>query len=1338
MIFRCAAFAIALLALGVWAPVGGSAEPDPVVDGLPRLVWRPVFQPLEAPGLDSVFRDTLVVDSSGFLWLGGLDGLIRYDGQRRRIVSGTPDDPQLFVGTIRAMVADAVEPDVLWVATEDAVTRYDLRRERFDVFRSDAATPGPPAGSIRALVSDPRGRLWIGTLQGALVRYDPAHRAWRTFDSDDGFDASTVVALSVGRSGQVYVGGARQVYEILADDRVALFERPGPSIGVRSVHEAPDGTVWIGTIQGLARLDRATQSFDLVHAAPPGKDKPGVVFEIVDAENGALWIGWSDHGPVLFDPATGSMQTVAGHEEPEFSVHGLTREPRGVVWLQNTVSTEYTRFDPAGQAYRFFEPEFPGSPSVHQIMGLCGDLDERFYMGTDKGLLEIEAETGNVLAWHRPETDLPALVVSSCHFDAQGTLWVGTFDGLFRRRAGDDRFELLEHDGERAGALAHKVVAFVEQAADGSLWVGTFAELHRYDSVGDRFERFRWELEGTTFDSLTPHRMLVDRGGQVWFTTLLGGLYTIEPGGEAIRFVPYHPDEPDISSSLKIYDLAQQGNVLWLATDGGGLRKLDASRRLVAEYDLEQGLANVVGNLQIDRDGMLWLWTDRGLLRFDPDSESVLGFEIDRATKGSHFSSTYLLPTGRIVRTHVQRMAVFDPDEMVARRTERRPPRIAVSGLRFAQEAVPIGDEAPIDRAVHQASHVDLGYRDDIVSFELATFDFDAPSSHRISYRLRGFDERWIVTPPDWAVATYTDLDPGQYVFEARAAHADGPWSEPTALAVVVAPPPWRTGWAYAGYLLGALGLAFATWRGHRRKLERERRVNRQLRELDRLKDDFLANTSHELRTPLFGISGLAESALAGRHGSLNAPLRDDLELIVSSARRLSTLVNDILDFSKSRHQGIELRRRPVDLRALVDVVLTLIRPLVADKELELENRIDAGFEPVEIDRDRIQQVLHNLIGNAIKFTAAGSVTVDADRRDDAVYVSVRDTGAGVPKPLQAAIFRAFEQGSPSVEREHGGTGLGLAVSRQIVERHGGSMWVESEPGAGATFYFSLPRRPAAAPAAVADSGSERAVVPSAVRRAVEVTVEAESAAETVAGQAMISGGVTGRILVVDDDAVNRRVLVGYLEDLGHDVLQAADGPCALEILTSEPADRSPVDSSPHESAPRDATDSDPATGDDAERIDLVLLDIMMPKMSGYEVCRAIRRRWSREDLPVLFLTAKSQVADRVAGFAQGANDYLLKPVARGELMARVAKELELLALHRQLAGEVRSLSGLLPICASCKSVRDDDGYWSQIETYISQRSEAQFSHGICPDCLHRLYGDLDETVTPSETSTEP
>lgn len=388
-----------------------------------------------------------------------------------------------------------------------------------------------------------------------------------------------------------------------------------------------------------------------------------------------------------------------------------------------------------------------------------------------------------------------------------------------------------------------------------------------------------------------------------------------------------------------------------------------------------------------------------------------------------------------------------------------------------------------------------------------------------------------------------------------------------------------------------------------------------QLGERDRLKNEFLSNTSHEIRTPLHGIIGIAESLIDGAAGRLSEETCANLSMIVANARRLSNLVNDILDFSKLQDRNLELPVRAVDVHVVTDIVLTLARPLAGKKKVDLVNAIDPDLPPASADENRLQQILLNLVGNAVKFTPCGKVEVSAEASREQLCITVTDTGIGIPQDKFDIIFESFEQGDGSVAREYGGTGLGLAVTKKLVELYGGTIRVSSVVGEGSQFSFTLPvskEKPN-------ENSGTREKPLSPLQSAEPTLVE-------------IPGPEEGhfRILVVDDEPVNIQVLVNLFSLSNYCILNAPNGIEAMELVEK------------------------------FGKPDLVLLDVMMPRMSGFEVCQKLRETWSPSELPIILLTAKNQIEDLIKGFEVGASDYITKPFSKNELLARTMLHLQL------------------------------------------------------------------------------
>ncbi|XID96005.1 ATP-binding protein [Paenibacillaceae bacterium WGS1546] len=403
--------------------------------------------------------------------------------------------------------------------------------------------------------------------------------------------------------------------------------------------------------------------------------------------------------------------------------------------------------------------------------------------------------------------------------------------------------------------------------------------------------------------------------------------------------------------------------------------------------------------------------------------------------------------------------------------------------------------------------------------------------------------------------------------------------------------------------------------------------LSEELIDLNRMKDEFLANTSHELKTPLHGIMNLSQALKDEKSGPLNREQREQLAVVVSVARRMSNLINDILDLSRLKHRGIRLELKPVDIRAVIGSQQEIFRNYIGDKPVTLRFEWPDKLPDAIADESRLLQIAYNLIGNAIKFTPEGEVAVTARASGHMLVVSVADTGIGIEADKREAIFETFEQVGTSVAREYGGTGLGLGIARRLVELHGGEIKVESEPGRGSVFTFTLPVSPG--------KSAERAVSPGLAAEAVAAerfdfrSGRLEAAATAVPGQT--SAAREQAILAVDDEPVNLRVLGAVFADEPYEVVTAASGAEALALLAG-----------------------------DRGKFGLVILDVMMPGLSGYETCRRIREQHALSELPVLMTTVRSEPDDVMHGFEAGANDYLTKPFQAYELRARARTLLEM------------------------------------------------------------------------------
>ena len=1237
----------------------------------------PRFETLTvADGLSANSVRRVLQDRQGFLWVATYDGLSRYDGATFTEFHHDPGDPHSLGDDITSRLFEARDGH-LWVGTESGLDRYDPVTETFAHFRhnpDDSTTIGK--GPVAAIAEDAGGALWVGTWSGGLNRYDPETATFAHFRHDP-------------------------------DDPASL-----PHDNVYALAPDPDGGLWVGTAAGVVRIvapahDAAALSrvdFDMTSTFGGGI----IAYALRLDRTGLLWVGTSDMGLLRYDPATGATRHYppgpGGPGHPW--VLSIFEDREGALWV-GTAGGGLHRYDAGRDAFERFghDPADPTSLADHHVRDVFEDRTGVLWVGTGRGLSR-RLPLSRVVAQERHRPGDPASLssddVTAFVEDAAGALWVGTWGGGLNRRDPDTgAFERVPLPYE--GALARNVDNIVSLAADpdGTVWVSTMGGLFRHLGTG-RSELFMAvDSAGSTFPIRAPGPLKVPRTGRLWVGTQYG-LYDVDVTSR--RAVEYKPAPPNPRSNINQWVhtiLAEPDGPLWVSVDptalyrfnpeeetftdvrptfGGGapvgyvtsllrarsgalwvgttsgLERIDADGR-GQRYGRADGLPNTtIHGLLEDPAGHIWAATNRGLSRFDPLTEAFQsygtrdGLQGDIANEGAFYQSP---STGRFYIGGDLGFNAFDPSALPP---EPPPPAPVLTGLRLSGTPVPIADErSPLRRALSMTEALRLQYDDRVVTFAFASLDFRAPYAHRYAVRLDGFDDDWREVGEEQE-ATFTNLSPGRYTFRVRAAGRDGVWGDETALGVTVVPPWWRAWWAYLGYTLLAVGLLAAAYQARRRRhelrhrLEMEHLEAEKLRELDHARSRFFANVSHEFRTPLTLTLGPLDDLKAGLHGPLSAPMAAQVDLARRNAARVLDLINQILDVARLEAGRTPLRAQPLDLGAFVEAVAQPFREGAARKAITFE--VDGPATPVEVyaDPGQFEKVVANLLSNAVKFTPeGGTVRVTVAAADGAARVAVRDSGPGIPAADLPHVFDRFYQVG-GAEQTRLGTGIGLALANEVVDLHGGTLAVESEEGFGSTFTVTLPLgRTHLTPEQVVEGDAPWAPTETLPARPTEPRGDRDTdgtgdADENAAADEASADADVTTVLVVEDHPEVRAYVRRHLTEgePAYRVLEAADGAAGLALAR--------------------------------ERLpDLILSDVMMPKLDGLGLCRALKSDPETDFIPVVLLTAKAAPEDRLEGLGELADDYLTKPFDPAELRARVAN---LIAMRTRLRERFRHDGG--------------------------------------------------------------
>ncbi|MBO1321822.1 two-component regulator propeller domain-containing protein [Acanthopleuribacter pedis] len=1192
-------------------------------------------------------------DDRGFLWIGTQAGLVRYDGYQMRVFPVSPDGRGPSIPNTGRIVGG--KNDTLWIGTwGGGLNRLHLKTLRFDYFQHDPNKPGSLSNDyIHSLYKDRRGRLWVGTVAGGLHLWLPEKNAFHNFVPRDGPEGEFV---------------PWRIWDIVED---------------------PGGRILVACNQGVFRLEEGETLADARFVRPAYI--PREMFEqgvpqtrtmLLDRNN-HLWVGTRE-GLWRLNVLTGEARRYnAGQDKDSHLLHPLINDlyedHLGRVWIATWGGLHL--YLPERDAFHYFLSDYDrvGLPG-NDIRYLFEDRTGILWLGvTNGGLSRLDLKERPLQRFRHNRNRADSLSHNRVHgllLSREGALWVGTDAGLNQKRAAASFTRFPRNPGEGRAFCGASVKVLCE-APDGRIWLGSPRGLSVFDpQTGEGRCVPLSPLRALRESQLNVTALHFDRDGRLWIGTLDRGFAVYEPDTETLALWPPNslPGGKQPGEHINVFHQGR-GSIMWLGTGGNGLMKFDASKGSFQLFTQERGKSNSLADntvyaIYAEPDStLLWIGTDGGFCRFETLTHSARnykgaeGFHDDSilavAPKDSqHFwvltgfglavfdrvkgraepihSDLNLVaqqfPSGFLMDSE-QRLWIGGNNGLNALDTSFEEP--AHEGAALVMNRVATVDGPPRDAPDSVfLEHHDFSHKDLLLSFSFAVMDFRRPRRNRFAYRLEPTGSDWIDLGTQNQV-NFTNLPAGRYQLKVRGWDAYGrPAAAERAFSFRVVPPWWRTGPAFTAYGLLFVGLIGGAFWLNYRKLVRQREIAGKLKRLDKLKDAFLANTSHELRTPLNGMVGLAESLVDGVAGDLPFEAHNNLEMIVASGRRLSALVNDILDFSKMQHADLPLDCKPLNINALCDVVLHLCRPLVGRKTLTLENHLAENLPLVFADENRLSQIFHNLIGNAIKFTEKGSIRVSAIVLADQnmLQVNVHDTGIGIDGEHLGDLFASFQQIDGSITRQHAGTGLGLAITRKLVERHGGEISVTSDLGKGSHFTFTVP---------LAGEGTQaqNTLRTASASGRDPLLIAEEDVPDVDDGPPPGFADDAGRfrILVVDDEPVNRQVLQNQLKVAGFISHEAADGFIALEALGRDP-------------------------------YDLILLDVMMPGLSGYEVCRRIREQFSARELPIIFLTAKHQPEDLVAGFRAGSNDFMVKPFHKEELLVRIKTHLDLLMAGRSLS----------------------------------------------------------------------
>lgn len=1195
----------------------------------------------------------------------------------------------LSQGLINDMVQD--REGFIWIATKGGLNRYD--GYTFKAFTTDPQdTSSISSNSVSNLLEDSKGRLWIGTYDAGVNIYDKASgrffRITHQAGSQSGISGNRIVSSMIELPGNrilVCPQGAPMSVISLGDNLagkplVTRLQAPGGR-EVLGVEQDDKGYIWVGCTDGsIFVFTPSSGSFEML---TNGRTFTSLVEKVGSHISGRIYQLFISKP---FPLNVIEIQDSTGRMHPGV----ISTETAGNMVIGNRFSL---KTGAEGSVFYDFSSLKAGD-------------------SIDKAKGYFLTKAGRVLA------------IKCMLLDRSGVLWVGMLGyGLYKYRIGSNRFKtslpklsiqritaLNKHivyvHGWRsqmsitsegapcanplAPLVASNPVTNVLQATDGDYWV-YFSEsrkLVRYSKELDVKTNYHDPVNPAITEQMQP--LIEDSRHRIWLCGANGALARIDPatgrmtkftvnvekgaGGAAIiqttafyedkagvfwlgtehgfaRLTFAHdtapPDakwfrnEPSDTRSLNynyvswFMDDPFEPGYLWISTKGGGINRMDKSNGHFVHFTTRQGLPNdvVYGTLP-DAEGNIWGSTNRGLFCMlakgrKSNGESVIKvFSTSDGLQADEFNTNAFsrLPNDHLAFGGVNGINIFDPKKVLAASFT---PRVFITGIQIGNKILTPGDQTGVlKETIEQTRQVTLSHLQDVITLEFSSLDFTAPQLNKYRYQLEGIDHEWVESG-NRRSATYLHLPAGNYTFKVQGSNSQGIWSDHVALLEIrVLPPWWRSWWAYVIYvLLIALAIReYLRFNVNKAKLQSQLKYEqleaKRVKELDTVKTQLYTNITHEFRTPLTVILGMAQQVIEKPAEQFETRM----DMIVRNGRSLLKMVNELLDLSKLETGKMHLQLSQGNVIHFLHYVVESFHSLAESQQKQLHFLTDLDSLFIEYDQEKVKQIVSNLLSNAIKFTPPKgniyiSVTANTQPADDSplLTIKVKDTGIGIPEDQLQLVFDRFYQLDNSHTRKMEGTGIGLALTKELVKLMKGEIAVKSPPAGvhqGSEFTVTFPVTKVAP---VAETIPHELEIQPAAATITDLHLRLSSDPEPDLKVPLI--------LLVEDNADVVAYTASRLPE--YRLVVGKDGREGFDIAM--------------ETIP-----------------DLIITDVMMPLMDGFELITKLRDSEKTSHIPVIMLTAKADMNSKLEGLQLGADAYLEKPFNSEELLVRIRKLLEM------------------------------------------------------------------------------
>jgi len=1157
----------------------------------------------------------------------------------------------------------------MWFGTSQGVCRFD--GYKFTVFKNDPEDSTSLKGNlVRTIFEDRKGQLWIGTENGGLNKFNREKENFQhLFYTGDHplLKDATVTSINEDSIGNLWVGTSTDLYRIENENKLSEIKPSNLnslSEYFRVIKSDRSGKIWLGTNNGLFLYDPKNNQIQKINLSQ-NQTSNQEIWDIFHDDDGILWIGTYANGLLTINPITLEVKqlTLDSENDRNQTVRAISKDRNGKYWIGTRGGLYVYEKNKGATAFYYHDEREPKSLVNNSIQCIFHDLKGDVWIGTRNGINFLIEERQNIQGYKSMPGDNRYLNSSEIYafwVDPKGDIWAGTESGginILDRKTGRFRY-MLPQKGNQNSLSTNCIKALLDDGKN-NLWIGTF--LGGIDVLNLKTGAFKHYTNNPADpSSLSDNRVwsfLRDSNNDIWVGTSVGldkfdpatGSFThfrnlvdgqqvnwlVEDSGHAIwigadNLVLYDPKDQKITriqetTRCMLHDSKDR---FWLATPNRGIALFSKEKGILKYYSEKNGLANnqALAILE-DNEHFLWISTTNGLSKFDPASERFHNFSLKNGFQNNQFTygAAFKTTQGELLFGGISGFNIFNPTKI---KSGDYFPQIILTDLKIFNKSVKIGDlkNDVLTKSISETEIIELKHDQNSITIDFASFDYANSLGIQYSYFLENFDHDWN-EPSVNRSATYTNLDPGEYSFQVKTVSIDRKESNlGPKLKIVVLAPYWGTWWFRSTVFLSITSLFYLliTFLLYKEKLKADLNLERlnakKLHELDMMKLRFYTNISHEIRTPLTLILGPLEKML--NNTIPENEVKGHVEVMHRNATQLHQLINQLLDFRKLESGNLKLVLACGDMVSFLAEIVGSFDKYAEEKEINLKFNSLKKEIITNFDADKLGKIMNNLLSNAFKFTGKGgkisvnlSLVFDSDEGEQAgdspekriIEITVKDTGIGIATTNLEKIFVRFFQVEDSAKQT--GTGIGLALTKELVKLHKGSISVQSKEGKGSKFTIHLPYYEFYNHHHVETVNAEDQNEPSGIRHIEELTAETMPSGRKI-------------MLLVDDNSDVRYFIKSHFIT-NYQVLEAENG---LEGWTI-------------------ALKTIP---------DMIICDVMMPDIDGFEFCRKIRKDERTSHIPIILVTALGSREHEIEGLSSGADDYITKPFDLGILQTKV------------------------------------------------------------------------------------